>query len=214
MPPSTSLLLYAALGRGGRASKTSACPTYPWWPKTRTPSGSPSRSPIGTAAKSAWSSSLPRRPCGIPRPCSSYPSAGPGARPARRVQAAGHPVYRSWRRSAEDLLLVRDAMAVGGDLPGGEETPWLRDAGTAVWVSDATHHTGTIGIVLAGRPVSETPNEAGRGRFAASGGLVPQSSSYLRRCARLVRKPGRAERADKQRRRSSVPTSFTNVREN
>jgi hypothetical protein len=30
----------------------------------------------------------------------------------------------------------------------------------------------------------------------------------------LVRKPGRAERADKQRRRSSVPTSFTNVREN
>src|SRR5215212_4154653 len=181
MPPSTSLFLHVVLGRGGgRASKTSACPTYPWWPKTRTPSGSPSRSPIGTAAKSARSSSLPRRPCSIPRPCSSYPSAGPGARPARRVQAAGHPVYRSWRRSAEDLL-VRDAMAVGGDLPGGEETPWLRDAGTAVWVSHATHHTGTIGIVLDGRRISRTKNEAGRGRFAASGELIPQSTSYIRR---------------------------------
>jgi hypothetical protein len=46
MPPSTSLLLHVVPDKEeDLASRASACPIYLWWPKIRTPFGSPPRSP-------------------------------------------------------------------------------------------------------------------------------------------------------------------------
>ena len=61
---------------GGLASRASACPTFLRWPKTREPFGSRPRSRTGTAARTARSRSLLRRPCGTPRVCPPCPSVG------------------------------------------------------------------------------------------------------------------------------------------
>ena len=46
------------------------------------------------------------------------------------------------------------------------------------------HHTGAVGAVLAGDFVRPSADGTGDGCPSASGGLVPQESSDLRRCAR------------------------------
>ena len=52
-----------------------------------------------------------------------------------------------------------------------------------VGVGDPKNHTGAVGIVLAGRLVRTSADGAGIGCLSAPGGLVPQGSSDLRRCA-------------------------------
>jgi hypothetical protein len=56
------------------ALRASAYLTFRWWPKTRTPFGSSPRSRTAMGAGSAWSRSLPRRPCATARACPLYPS--------------------------------------------------------------------------------------------------------------------------------------------
>src|SRR5436190_6241444 len=56
---------------------------------------------------------------------------------------------------------------------------------TVVGVSDPKNYTGPVGTVLVGDFVCASADEAGSGCLAASGGLVPQGSSDLRRCARF-----------------------------
>jgi DDE superfamily endonuclease len=106
-------------------------------------------------------------------------------RSGRGVQTPGPPVHRPPSRSGADSTLVRDALAVGGELPGGEEAPGIRDAEAMVGVSDPKNHTGAFGVILAGHFVRRSPDETGGGSLAPSGGLVPQEASHLRRCARV-----------------------------
>ena len=105
-------------------------------------------------------------------------------------------VYRPRSRSAEGRLLVRDALAAGGDLSGGAQASRIRDAEAVVGFGDTTHHTGAFGFVLAGHPVGPSPHEAGGGRLSTSGGLVPQGPSDLRRCARYGAKGAVCSGAD------------------
>jgi hypothetical protein len=188
MPPSTSLLLHAVLGRRGRASRTSACPTYPWWPKTRTPSGSRQDRQL-----------------------------------VRQRRAHGLDRFRDSRVVSDGLVrrthppvLVRD--------PRGEFKPQAilcTDLGADPqkifswyvmrWQLEVTFREARrhLGFETQG----QRSGLAMRRTTPALLGLRKAHPTFAGALA-LVRKPGRAERADKQRRRRSVPTSFTNVREN
>jgi hypothetical protein len=68
-------------------------------------------------------------------------------------------------------------------LPGDAQAPGIRIAEAVVGFGDTAHYTGALGYVLAGDFVRPSPDAASSGCPAASGGLVPQSSSDLRRCA-------------------------------
>ena len=51
------------------------------------------------------------------------------------------------------VSLVCDALAAGGDLPGGAQAPGIRDAEAVVGFGDPENHTGAVGAVLADHPV-------------------------------------------------------------
>ena len=103
-----------------------------------------------------------------------------GARSRRRFQDPSPPVYEPRCRSAEGPLLVRDALAVGGDLPGSAQAPGVRDAETVVGDGYTAHHPRLARAVLADRFVGRLPDDTGGGCRPA-GGLVPQAGSHLLR---------------------------------
>src|SRR5215216_2773516 len=81
-------------------------------------------------------------------------------------------------------ILVRNALAAGSNLPGDASAPGTRDAEAVVGFGHKEDHPGTIGAVLCGHFVCAWPDGTGSWRLSV-GGLVPQGSSDLRRCAGL-----------------------------
>src|SRR5215210_8883271 len=94
-------------------------------------------------------------------------------------------MHRPVCRSGGDPPLVYDALAARGNLPGDAQALGIRDATPGVGFGDPKDYTGTVGAVLVGGLVRASPDEASSGRPAASGGMVPQGSFDLRRCARV-----------------------------
>ena len=83
--------------------KGERCPTFPRWPKTPTPFGSPLRSPTGTGAGSAWSRSLPNSRVVLHGPVRCTLTLGLDPRSGGRVQNPGPPVHRPRCRSEQIL---------------------------------------------------------------------------------------------------------------
>ena len=81
--------------------------------------------------------------------------------------------------------MVYDARAARGDLPRDAEAPGIRDTTPVVGFGNPKDYTGAIGYVLVGELVRAWPDEASSRCPAASGWLVEQSSSDLRRCGLL-----------------------------
>ena len=87
------------------------------------------------------------------------------------------------------VSLVRDALAAGGDLPGGAQASGIRDAEAVVGVSDPKNHTGAVGVVLAGHLVCASAGwcrQAGvfRARRPGTTRLIRPSPMRWRWCAR------------------------------
>src|SRR5215212_3722990 len=70
------------------------------------------------------------------------------------------------------FMMLYDALAARGNLPGDAQALGIRDAMPVVGFGDPQDYTGTVGAVLVGGLVRASPYEASSGRPAASGGIV------------------------------------------
>ena len=73
----------------------------------------------------------------------------------------------------------------GSNFPKGAQAPEIRDPEAVLGHGETASYTSSVGIVLVGHFVCASADEARSGHLSASGGLVLQSSSDLRRCARV-----------------------------